>query len=244
MNIVAMIPARGNSKSILGKNIMSFCGKPLIAWSIEQALASVLVNGVYVSTDDKKVADISKKYGARIIKRPAALATDTSSSEEALIHGLDEIEKKGKESVDIVVFLQATSPLRESTDIDNALQKFIDECPDSLFSGAVLEDFLIWGMVKGKFTSVNYDYKNRGLRQDRGKQYVENGSFYIFRPEILRREKNRLGGKVAVYEMEFWKSCEIDSYKDVEICQYYMRNKLLNKFQQSFVPEKGDVNID
>ena len=243
MNIVAIIPARGGSKSIPKKNIMDFCEKPLIAWSIEQALNSSSITRVYVSTDDAEIAKVSKKYGAEVVERPAELATDTASSEQALLHAIKYIEQNSGKNIDIVVFLQATSPLREPSDIDNALQKFVNENADSLFSAAVLDDFLIWGTVKGAFTSINYDYRNRGLRQNREKQYVENGSIYIFKPDILRKENNRLGGKIVLYEMEFWKSYEIDSYEDLEICEYYMKNKLLDKTQQFSLPKKIDVII-
>jgi N-acylneuraminate cytidylyltransferase len=232
MRIVAIIPARGGSKSIHKKNLIDFCGKPLLTWSIEQALASLLVNKVYVSTEDQEIAVVSKKYGAGVIQRPIELSTDTASSEDALVHAIDRIEKEGGRNIDIVVFLQATSPLRNPADIDNALRKFIDQDADSLFSGAILEDFLIWGDENGKLESINYNYRNRGLRQTRKKQYVENGSIYIFKPAVLKKENNRLGGKIIVYEMEFWKSYEIDSYEDIEICEYYMRNKLLRNVQQ------------
>jgi len=232
MRIVAIIPARGGSKSIHKKNLIDFCGKPLLTWSIEQALASLLVNKVYVSTEDQEIAVVSKKYGAGVIQRPIELSTDTASSEDALVHAIDRIEKEGGRNIDIVVFLQATSPLRNPADIDNALRKFIDQDADSLFSGAILEDFLIWGDENGKLESINYNYRNRGLRQTRKKQYVENGSIYIFKPAVLKKKNNRLGGKIIVYEMEFWKSYEIDSYEDIEICEYYMRNKLLRNVQQ------------
>ncbi len=243
MNIVVIIPARGGSKSIPQKNIMDFCGKPLIAWSVEQALNCDLINAVYVSTDDAQIASVSEKYGAKVIARPAELATDTASSEQAILDAVNQIEEKTAKKIDVVVFLQGTSPLRESSDIDNALQKFIDEKADSLFSGAVLDDFLIWGYVDGEFSSINYDYKNRGLRQSREKQYVENGSIYIFKPEILRKENNRLGGKIIVHEMALWKTYEIDSYEDIEICQYYMKNKLLDKSLIPAFPDKIDLIV-
>jgi N-acylneuraminate cytidylyltransferase len=232
MKIVTIIPARGGSKSIHKKNLIDFCGKPLVVWSIEQAQTCALVNGVYVSTEDQEIAVVSKKYGAEVIQRPIELSTDTASSEDALVHAIDRIEKEDGRNIDIVVFLQATSPLRNPADIDNALRKFIDQDADSLFSGAILEDFLVWGEENGKLESINYNYRNRGLRQTRKKQYVENGSIYIFKPAVLRKENNRLGGKIIVYEMEFWKSYEIDSYEDIEICEYYMRNKLLRNAQQ------------
>ena len=104
---VAIIPARGGSKSIPQKNIIEICGKPLISWTIEQAQSSNSINDVYVTTDDTMIARISEQCGAHVIQRPAELATDTASSEDALLHALDCIEKE--RPVDLVVFLQATS---------------------------------------------------------------------------------------------------------------------------------------
>ena len=225
--IVAIILARGGSKSIPKKNIIDFCGKPLIAWTIEQTLQSKHIKEVYVSTEDKEIVDVSRKYGVRIIWRPAELATDTSSSESAILHAISEIGKSKK--IDLVVFLQATSPLREENDIDNAIEKFISEQADSLFSASVLEDFCIWESINNELKSITFDYKNRGRRQDRKPYYLENGSIYIFKPEILEQYNNRLGGKIALYLMPLWKSYEIDSIEDIEICEYYMRNKILNK---------------
>ena len=92
MNIVCIIPARCNSKEIPDKNIISFCGKPLIAWTIEQALYSTCISDVYVSSDSDKILNISKEYGAKTIKRPDDIAKDESTSEEALLHAIDSIE--------------------------------------------------------------------------------------------------------------------------------------------------------
>ena len=123
--IIAIIPARGGSKSIPRKNIVNFCGKPLIAWSIEQAAKCRRIDSVYVSTDDAEIADVSLAYGAKVICRPEELATDTASSESALIHAISEIEKEQR--IETVAFLQATSPLRDDSDMDGALKKFIEE---------------------------------------------------------------------------------------------------------------------
>lgn len=230
-NIVAIIPARGGSKSIPKKNIIDFCGKPLIGWSIQQALESKGVREVYVTTDDKEVADVSHKYGARIIWRPAELATDTSSSESALLHAINEIEKIHK--LDVVVFLQATSPLREFMDIGKAVEIFFSENADSLFSTAVLEDFCVWENNNGNLKSVTFDYKNRVRRQDRKPYYLENGSIYIFKPEIIRQYNNRLGGKIAFYPMPLWKSYEIDDYETLEICECFMMSKILKQNKEN-----------
>lgn len=225
--MVGVILARGSSRSIPKKNIIEFCGKPLIAWTILQARESKYLSGVYVSTDSQEIANISKNFGARIIKRPKSLATDFSSSEEVLIHALNIIEKK--ERIDLVVFLQATSPIRTSEDVDNAIKLFISKKADSLFSAAILEDFCVWKIENGILRSVTFDYKNRVRRQDRNPYYLENGSIYIFKPEILKQYNNRLGGKIVFYPMPLWKSYEIDNIEDIEICEYYVQNKILKK---------------
>lgn len=220
MNI-AIIPARGGSKGIPGKNIMNFCGKPLIAWTIEQARNSKQVDEVYVSTDDEVIATISARYGANIIWRPAELATDTASSESAVLHALSEIENKAK--VDCAMMLQATSPIRATGDIDGAISLFKEQGADSLFSAAILEDYCIWKESDEGLYSVTYDYKNRGRRQERKPHFLENGSLYIFKPHIIKTYQNRLGGKIVIYPMEFWKSYEIDSLDDVSVCSFFMQ---------------------
>ena len=229
MNIVCIIPARGNSKEIIDKNIINFCGKPLIAWSIEQALASNHINSVYVSSDSDKILNVSIKYGAKEIKRPDILAQDESSSEEALVHAINEIEQSDSNKIDLVVFLQGTSPLRSLEDIDEAINLFIKNNLDSLFSACDLKDLMVWKNVDSKLTSINYDYKNRERRQDMQKQYGENGSIYLFKPKIIRESKNRLGGKIGTYVMDAWKIHEIDNKEDIGICEYFMNTKELVK---------------
>ncbi len=230
--IIAIIPARGGSKGIPKKNIVDFCGKPLVTWSILQAKKSKKINTVYVSTDDKEIALISEQCGARIIWRPKKISEDLASSEEALKHVVNKIYKKDPKKIDYIVFLQATSPLRETKDIDNAIDKIIAENVDSLFSGAELDDFYIWREKKDQLMSLNYNYKNRLRRQDFEKQYgkhfVENGSIYIFKPEILFKYNNRLGGKIVISKMEFWKSFEIDNLDDLRFCEEFFKIKGLN----------------
>lgn len=226
MKIHTIIPARGGSKGIPRKNVISVAGKPLIAWTIEQSLRSKRVEKTYVSTDDSQIADISVKYGAEIIWRPEDLCSDVASTESAVLHTLSYIQQEKEEQADAVVLLQATSPLRKADDIDKAIEKFIDEKADSLFSGARLEDFLLWEQREGKWFSINYDYRNRGRRQDRSPQFVENGSIYIFKPEIIIRDENRIGGKLVLYELEFWQTWEIDTIEDVDLVEYYLNRKI------------------
>jgi N-acylneuraminate cytidylyltransferase len=227
MSVITIIPARGGSKGIPKKNIIPFCGKPLIAWSIEAAAKADLVDKVYVSTDDQEITEVSIKYGAEVITRPRELAGDRNSSEEALMHAVEFLEKEGV-AVDTVVFLQATSPIRSSMDIDGAIKTFRDKQADSLFSSCLLEDYCIWSFYDAEKKSVTYDYKNRGNRQTRKPYYLENGSIYVCKPEILKKENNRLGGKLEMFTMPFWQSYQIDSLEDIEVCEYFMRKLLVN----------------
>ncbi len=225
MNIVAIILSRGNSKAIPKKNIRKFCGKPLLTWSIEQAQNTKNISSVWISSDNEEILNIAKKENAEIIKRPKTISTDKSSSESGWIHAIKEIEKKQK--IDLVVALQATSPVRESTDLEKAIKKFKRVKADSMFSCSKLNDFFLWKKQNKGYTSLNYDYKKRKRRQEIKKQYLENGSFYIFKPEILKKFNNRLGGKIDMIELEFWKSFEIDSFESLKLCEVLMKNYLL-----------------
>ncbi|MBF0521909.1 MAG: acylneuraminate cytidylyltransferase family protein [Candidatus Omnitrophica bacterium] len=228
-NIIAIIPARGGSKGIPGKNIMPFCGKPLIAWTILQAKASQYIRKVYVSSDSEEILQVSEKFGAKGIKRPDFLATDTASSESALLHALDVIEKESDQKIDLVVFLQLTSPLREPADLDKAIETLIAQQADSLFTAALLEGCSIWKQVSGKMKSFSFNHRKRMRRQDTKPLYLENGSIYVFKPSLFKKIHNRTGGKIAVFFMDFWKSHEIDTKEDVEICEYFMKKNLLKK---------------
>lgn len=226
-NIVAIIPARGGSKSIPEKNIIDFCGKPLIAWSIIQARESKYIQQVFVTTDNEKIGKVSREYGAFIIDRPEELASDASSSEDALLHAMSEIEKQ--HDFESVLFLQATSPLRESSDIDMAIEMFHSKKADSLFSASLYKDLCLWKDNANNMESITYDFRDRKRRQDRNPYYLENGSIYIFKTHIIKQDNNRLGGKIIHYDMPVWKSHEIDDVEDVEICSYYMQRVIKNK---------------
>lgn len=225
--VPAIIPARSGSKGIKKKNIINFCGKPLLAWSIEQALSTECVSNVYVSTDGSDIAETAVKYGGIVINRPDEISGDTASSESALLHAVVEIEKV--EEFDDVIFLQATSPLREKNDIGNAYEVFVRKGYDSLFSMAVMDDYTLWsGHPESGMRSISFDYRSRGRRQDRDSVYLENGSIYIFKKSLLKSENNRMGGRIGMYEMPLNHSFEIDSEAEIEICEYYMK-KILSK---------------
>ena len=220
INIIAIIPARGGSKGIPGKNIKNFEGKPLISHSIEYALDSKLINEIYVSTDDEQIAHISKTAGAKIIKRPAEFATDTSSTESVIKHALNNID----DTPDIIILLQPTSPLRPKGSLDSIIDKFIDEKYDSLLSLSPSNNFF-WNIENNKI-APEYDYLNRKRRQDitpDEKKYFENGSVYIFSREHFESTNNRLGGKIGyvIFPEEY--GYEIDVPKDLIILEQLSR---------------------
>lgn len=215
MNIISIIPARGGSKGVPRKNIKLLAGKPLIAHSIELSLGSKSVNRTIVSTDDQEIAEIAKKYGAEVITRPKELATDTAATEPVLQHVVKCLEEKEKYKPDLIILLQPTSPLRKKDDIENALKQMAAAKADSLLSARKFHGFL-WKKTdndKKLFKAVNYDFKNRPRRQDM-EQYMENGSIYITKRDILMNDNCRLGGKITCYVMDEWYSADIDTESD------------------------------
>lgn len=221
---IAVIPARGGSKGIPRKNLMDFCGKPLVVWTIEQALAARSIGEVWVSSDDGEILEVSEKAGAKPLKRPLELSSDAASSESCWLHAVDAIDAMGGPRVDVLVAPQCTSPVREARDFDEGLEIYSREKCDSLFSATLATDFNLWRRgPDGELDSFTYDHRNRGRRQTKPDQYLENGSFWIVAPEFMRRTGNRLGGKIGIYAMDFWKSFQIDEPGDARFCAALMR---------------------
>lgn len=217
--ILALIPARGGSKGIPRKNIQSLGGKPLLAYSIEAALKTPSIDRVVVSTDDDDIGAVARQYGAEVIWRPAEISGDSASSESALLHALDHLQDLNGYQPDLVVFLQATSPIRQPHDVQNAIDHLLQEDADSLFSACHIEGF-IWQSVGGRISPVNYEPERRPLRQELEKEIVEeNGSIYIFKPWVLRQHHSRLGGKIAIYPMSRLSSLQIDRPADLELAE-------------------------
>ena len=226
MNILCIIPARGGSKGIPRKNLIPVAGKPLIAWSIQTALAATTINRLIVSTDDDEIATVSESYGAEIIRRPPELANDTASSESALQHALDELVAREQYEPDLVVFLQATSPYRLAADIDGAVNLLLQNNYDSLFS-AFAEHFTgRWRLDEaGCARPLNFDPASRPRRQDCPLEYLENGSIYVFKPHILEETGARMAGRIGLYPMPLERSFQIDVPEDVKHLDKLMASK-------------------
>lgn len=217
-SIIALIPARGGSKGIPGKNVYPLAGKPLIVHSIEQALQSRYVTKTVVSTDDDRIAQASRDAGASVIHRPENISGDTATSESALIHALETFRMQEGHLPELAVFLQCTSPLRRMNDIDRAVETLHEQGADSLLSVSPSHRFLWEETAKGA-RSLNYDFRHRPRRQDMRPQYVENGSIYVFRPQALLDTGNRLSGKIALYVMEEDAAVDIDSMLDMKMAE-------------------------
>ena len=144
-NVLAIIPARGGSKGIPGKNIREFAGQPLIVHSIDASLRCPLIVRTVVSTDDDSIAEISKAHGAEVIKRPAELASDTSLVKDAMKHAVLKVEEEGGE-VDIVLLLEPTSPFRRAQDLEKCIQVLLDDKADSAatFTDAHVSPNRLW----------------------------------------------------------------------------------------------------
>lgn len=219
MKNLALIPLRGGSKSIPGKNIKIIAGRPLCAWVIEAAEKAGIFNKIIVSTDSVEIADIvnSLSRNVEILIRPDILATDESTTEEVMLHTLDHYE------CEIMTTIQATSPLVRGDDFFEAFEIFNENNYDSLLTAVKIKRFF-WSLENIPY---NYNPLNRPMRQDYEGFYMENGAFYITKKEIIRDYQCRLGGKIGIYEMPSETAVEIDNETD-----WIILEALLKKYKK------------
>lgn len=228
MTTIAIVLARGGSKGIPNKNIVDFCGKPLVVWTIEQLQQADGIHSIWLSSDSEEILAAGRDCGIETIVRPFGISGDTATSESGWLHAIDVIESKVG-GTDLVLAPQVTSPLREPIDIERGIHDFQEQGCDSMFSCSVSQDLLFWERTQDStLKSVNFDHLNRRRRQDTPEQYIENGSFYLFKPELLRRYHNRFAGKIGMTRMEHWKMFEVDSMEDLKVCEVLMRAFILN----------------
>ncbi|GGO73860.1 acylneuraminate cytidylyltransferase family protein [Bowmanella pacifica] len=222
MKYVAVIPARGGSKGLPGKNTMLLHNKPLVCWSIEQARRSSKIARVLVSTDCPQIAQIAVEAGAEVPElRPSHLASDTASTESVMIHVAQNWLEWQEDLV--IVLLQPTSPIRLASTLDNAITYFEQQNADSLVSVCESHSFF-WTNIQNP--KAQYDFMNRPRRQDIQpveRLYRENGSIYLTKLPQLKKAGNRLAGRIAMYCMSEVESWEIDSITDFNIVSQLLK---------------------
>lgn len=222
--ILAIIPVRGGSKGIPGKNIKPLAGRPLVAYTIDAAKNSKYVTRTIVSTDDLKIKEAALALGAEVLDRPYELALDETKTAPVLLHVVEELEKQGYKP-NIVVLLQATCPLRDSKELDAAFEILFENekngC-DSVFAGRMVgKTHALWrcspSCEEDKSYSCLYDYRQRPRRQDVDKHYpllCETGATYIIKTDVLKEVRDFIGEKPEVYFDGF--SIDIDTVDDFE----------------------------
>lgn len=223
MRILAIIPARGGSKGVPGKNLRPVGGKPLLVHSVEQALAARGVTDTVVSTDDSGIAQVAIDAGAAApFLRPQELATDEAATEPVMRHALLEMERHTGRTYDAVLLLQPTSPLRLAGTIDRAVAVFQQSGADSLCS-VVASHAFFW--QDGEPPRASYDPANRPRRQDiapADRRWRETGSIYLTRRDPFLAETNRLAGRIVLFPTDEREGWEIDSLADFAVLDALM----------------------
>ncbi|GAA4377736.1 acylneuraminate cytidylyltransferase [Agromyces bauzanensis] len=221
----AIIPARGGSQGLPGKNVARVGGVPLITRAVRAALAADRIGRVVVTTDDGEIAEAARAAGAEVIGRPAELAGSTATSESALLHALDELERVGAgfetlpsvalQPAAVTVFIQATSPFIDPADLDAAVERVASGERDVVFAAAPTHVFL-WREIGATAVGVNHEMSHRPRRQDRTPEYAETGAFYVFATDGFREAGHRFFGRVGVQPVHPDHAIEIDDDADLE----------------------------
>jgi YrbI family 3-deoxy-D-manno-octulosonate 8-phosphate phosphatase len=216
--VVAVIPARGGSKGVPGKNLSQVGGRSLVARAVDACRSAGSIDAVYVSTDDRVIAHAAEQAGASVIMRPAALAGDTATSESALIHSLEAIESAGG-SPDVLVFVQCTSPFIDAVDLDRAVGLVRHGGADSTFSAVATYEFLWRARPGGTVAGVNHHADHRPRRQDREPDYRETGAFYVMDVPGFRTAGHRFFGRTVAVEVPEITAVDIDHIQDLALAR-------------------------
>lgn len=231
MKILCTICARGGSAGVKNKNILPLSGKPMIAHSILQAKNSALFDLIAVSSDSKKIRDISLKWGAdHVIERPKELATATVAKLPVIQHAVLEMEKQHSCQFDIIVDLAATSPLRSIDDLNESLKLFLsNQEAQNLITGSPAKCSPYFNLVELKnngFVSLAKPPEHVIVRrQDSPKCYDMNGSIYIWKRDILFRDKTAISDRTILYPMPPERSIDIDTHFDLKMARWLARSR-------------------
>ena len=224
---VVLVPARGGSKGIPRKNVLPVGGKPLIAWTIAAALATPGVSRVLVSTDDDEIAQVARAHGAEVpFLRPAELSTDTASSLDVALHALDWLEKEVSETPDYLLFLQPTSPLRQTADIVAAMQLAVTQEADAVLGvcEAAPHPYLARCVsAEGVISDFLPISRKPATRQEYPPAYVINGALYLIRSATLRAERTFQPPGALACIMPVERSLDIDTPWEMRLADLLLR---------------------
>ena len=226
--ITAIITARGGSKGIPRKNVRTVCGKPLIAYSIEAALNCPLIDDWYVTTDDHEIKEVSRRWGAQVIDRPAELATDTALSSDAVSHALHFLKEQGR-FPEYFVLLQPTSPLRTAKHLEECLNGFLQSGMKSGVSITEAEHHP-WKMLISGTHGLQPLKDHRSLespRQMLPKAYRINGSIYCVPSELFLEKRSFFIEPAFTYPMSQLESLDIDSEMDLKILEMILNGEVV-----------------
>lgn len=229
--ILAVIPARGNSKSIKKKNIVKINNKPLIYFTIKEAQKSKLITDLILSSESEEIKKIANKYGCSTpFSRPKNLSRDSTKTFPVIKHALRFMENKKKIKYDLILLLQPTSPLREGSDIDDTI-KILSKNYNKYDSLVSIVDVGAWHpyrmkTIKNKYLRNFYEqgFEDMRARQKLPKVYIRNGSIYLIKREKFLQLKSLVGKSVYPYIMDEKRSINIDNYNDLAICKKYMND--------------------
>jgi N-acylneuraminate cytidylyltransferase len=215
--VYAVVPARGGSKGIPAKNLQLVQGRSLVARAVAAARDARAVDRVFVSTEDDAIAAEALRSGAEVIARPADLASDTASSESALLHALDVLAANG-DLPDILVMLQCTSPFVSSDDVDGTVAALERDGADCAFTVTEHHGFL-WRPSHDGATSVNHEFGSRPRRQDRREEVLETGAVYVMRVPGFLEARHRFFGRITYHAVPIARSIEIDEPLHLEVAR-------------------------
>ena len=224
--MIAIIPARGGSKGLPGKNILPLCGKPMIAYTIEAAKQSKYISRVIVSTDDQKIANIALEYGAEVpFLRPEFLASDTAQAIDNYIYTVERLSREWGTSIEEFVVLQPTSPLRIAEDIDGAIELFMKKKADSVISYTPETHPIRWHKYLDENNAfVDVFDTTIANRQDLQTSYYPNGAVYVFRFSVIK-ERKYYTEKSYGFVMPRKRSVDIDYKDDFEYVEFLMSKR-------------------